>query len=118
MDECSDIFLKTMRELSGSPIDLGVWLQWYAFDVIGAITFQQRFGFMEQRKDVRDMIAGLEFGLWYGSLVGQIPELHPWMLGNPVLNHVLATVPALNEFHPIPKFTNVSFRNRSARSHC
>jgi hypothetical protein len=77
----------------------GTWLQWYSFDVIGAITFQQRFGFMEERKDVRDMIAGLEFGLWYGSLVGQIPELHPWILGNPVLNHVMATVPALNDVH-------------------
>jgi hypothetical protein len=118
MDDCSDIFLKAMRELSGSPVDLGAWLQWYAFDVIGAITFQQRFGFMEERKDVRDMIAGLEFGLWYGSLVGQIPELHPWILGNPVLNHVMATVPALNDVHLMPKFTNVSFGCRSTCSHC
>jgi cytochrome P450 len=107
MDECSVIFLKRMRELSDPPIDLGKWLQWYAFDVIGAITFQQRFGLMEERKDVRDMIAGIEFGLWYGSIVGQIPELHPWLLGSPLLNHILTTVPALNDVHPIPKFIAV-----------
>jgi hypothetical protein len=107
MDECSDIFLKAMRELSDSPIDLGKWLQWYAFDVIGAITFQQHFGFMEKRKDVQDMIAGIEFGLWYGSMVGQIPELHPWLLGSPFLNHIVTSVPALHDVHPIPKFIAV-----------
>jgi hypothetical protein len=103
MDKCSVIFLKAMHELSGAPLDLGKWLQWYAFDVIGAITFQQPFGFMEERKDIRDMIRGLEFGLWYGSLVGQIPEIHPWLLGNPFLNHLLPAIPALNDVHSVAK---------------
>lgn len=108
VDECSDIFLDAMRDLSGAPVDLGAWLQWYAFDVIGAITFRQRFGFMEERKDIQDMISGIETGLWYGSLVGQIPELHPWLLGSPLLMKVMESVPALQEFHPVPKMIRVS----------
>ncbi|KAL5366583.1 cytochrome P450 [Aspergillus floccosus] len=42
-----------------SPVDLHTWLQWYGCDVIGAITFQERFGFMEERKDVRGMIGAI-----------------------------------------------------------
>ncbi|KAJ6005379.1 cytochrome P450 [Penicillium sp. IBT 35674x] len=41
-DECTGIFIDAMRDLEGQQIDLGAWLQWYAFDVIGAITFQRR----------------------------------------------------------------------------
>lgn len=51
-DECTGIFLAATDNLAGELVDLGTWLQWYAFDVIGAITFQRRFGFMEERKDV------------------------------------------------------------------
>ena len=45
-DECTEIFIKAMRDLEGQAIDLSVWLQWYAFDVIASITFQRRFGFL------------------------------------------------------------------------
>src|SRR4051794_38212936 len=76
------------------------------FDVLGAITFQQRW-FMEGRKDVKDMVSGLEFGLRYGALFRQTPGLHPWLLGSRFLMHILATVPALNDVHPIPKFITV-----------
>ena len=81
-DECSAIFIDAMRDLEGQRVDLGAWLQWYAFDVIGAITFQHRFGFMEKRMDVQGMIGGLEVGLRYAGIVSQVPSLHSWMIGN------------------------------------
>lgn len=37
-DECTGIFLAAMGNLAGEPVDLRTWLQWYAFDVIGAIS--------------------------------------------------------------------------------
>ncbi|ETS84381.1 hypothetical protein PFICI_02406 [Pestalotiopsis fici W106-1] len=76
VDPCSEIFTNAMEELEGQVIDLGVWLQWYAFDVIGAMTFAKRFGFMEQRKDVKNVISGIDLGLRVGSILGQIPLLN------------------------------------------
>lgn len=62
-DKCTSIFLDAMRDLEGQDVDLGVWCQYYAFDVIGSITFQRRFGFMEKRQDYRNMIADIDLGL-------------------------------------------------------
>lgn len=75
VDECTDIFASTMRELEGQPLELAEWLQWYAFDVIASVTFQRRFGFMEERKDINGMIAGIEEGLGAVKILGQFPEL-------------------------------------------
>ncbi|QGA18767.1 hypothetical protein EYB26_006452 [Talaromyces marneffei] len=62
--------------------------QKYAFDVIGCITFQSRVGFMEQRKDIADMIAVIGKVLMYGAVIGQVPQLQsgPFRL-NFSINH-------------------------------
>lgn len=76
-DECTAIFMDAMRDLDSNTVDLAVWLQWYAFDVIGSITFQRRFGFMEQRRDVDNMIDGIDKGLQFVKIIGQYPEWLP-----------------------------------------
>ncbi|CAL3970624.1 unnamed protein product [Diplocarpon coronariae] len=116
IDICSAIFVATMRDIelenesktSNRGVDLGEWLQWYAFDVIGMITFHRRFGFMEQRKDVRDMIAGLETTQKYCALVGQVDGLHPWLAGNQKLMRALEAIPGLNVPNPLRTFVQVS----------
>jgi cytochrome P450 len=75
VDPCGKIFTDAMVELQGEVVDLGEWLQWYAFDVIGAITFSKRFGFMESRKDLGDVMVGLDVLTKYGSMAGQISWL-------------------------------------------
>ena len=90
-DECSEIFTRAMKDLEGKPVDLGVWLQWYAFDVIGAITFQRRFGFMEKREDIQGMIGDIDSSLRYAATIGQVPEFHPWLMGNLWVSRFLAT---------------------------
>lgn len=100
-DDCSDIFISSMKELSGQDVDLGEWLQWYAFDVISAITFQRRFGFMEQRKDVESMISDISFVLEAAAVVGQVPTLHPWTLGNNYVAKVLAWQPLVRVPDPL-----------------
>ncbi|KAH7160514.1 cytochrome P450 [Dactylonectria estremocensis] len=82
VDPCSEIFTEAMFDLQGQVVDLGEWVQWYAFDVIGAITFSRRFGFMEKRQDINHVIAGIEMGLRYAGIVGQVPWLHGYLLGN------------------------------------
>lgn len=105
-DECTSIFEAAMRDLQGQTIDLAVWLQWYAFDVIACITFQRRFGFLEQRKDVDSMIGDLDIGLGYIGLVSQFPSLHPWLMGNRrLLDFLHKIIPNLPD--PLARFMDV-----------
>lgn len=106
-DECSDIFIQAMKDLEGEVVDLGDWLQWYAFDVIGAITFQRRFGFMEKRQDILDMIAGINIALLYAGIIGQIPTLHPWLMGSSWVMKFVATQPFVSVPDPLRTIVNV-----------
>ncbi|KAL1862926.1 hypothetical protein Daus18300_008256 [Diaporthe australafricana] len=58
VNNCIDILSNRLRmsAKSGETIDLSKWFQYYAFDVIGEITYSKRFGFMETGKDISDMI--------------------------------------------------------------
>ncbi|KAF5589473.1 cytochrome P450 monooxygenase [Fusarium pseudocircinatum] len=102
VDPCSEIFSRSMLDLQGQVVDLGAWCQWYAFDVIGAITFSKRFGFMEHRKDINNVISGIEAGLKYAGIVGQIPSLHRFLLGNRTFRKIIAKLGAKD---PIPIVT-------------
>lgn len=46
VDRCADLFCMRLREFAarGEEFNLGHWFQCYAFDVIGDITYGQRFG--------------------------------------------------------------------------
>jgi cytochrome P450 len=108
-DECTAIFIDSMRDLSearSDPVDLSAWLQWYAFDVIACITFQRRFGFMEGRRDVDNMIGDLDLALKYVKVASQYPAVHPWLMGNHALLRVLEKViPGLPD--PLYSFVKV-----------
>jgi len=41
---------------TGEPFDFGLWLQFFAFDVMGTLTFSKRYGFLETGKDVGGML--------------------------------------------------------------
>lgn len=49
--------------------DFGVWLQYYAFDVIGELTYSKRLGFVDRGMDVDHIIGNLERLLGYVSVV-------------------------------------------------
>ena len=38
--------------------NFGLWIQMFAFDVIGEITFSKRLGFLERAEDVDGIMAG------------------------------------------------------------
>ncbi|EXJ79480.1 hypothetical protein A1O1_08744 [Capronia coronata CBS 617.96] len=65
--------------------DFGTWLQYYAFDVIGELTYSQRLGFVERGEDVDNIIGNLERLLNYVSVIGQIPALDKLFLKNPLI---------------------------------
>ncbi|KAK5702374.1 hypothetical protein LTR17_022371 [Elasticomyces elasticus] len=106
-DECNEIFINAMKELEAQKVDLSTWLQWYAFDVISALTFHRRFGFMEERRDVENMIKDISQGLVAAAAVSQVPRLHPWLMGSRWLPTLLAAQPFFRV--PDPLRTVVKF---------
>lgn len=79
VDECIDIFLGKLSHFarSGVSIDLAHWFQCYAFDVIGGITYSERFGFLDNGADVAGIMAALDKSMVYSTLIGIFPKLHP-----------------------------------------
>ncbi|RAO74216.1 uncharacterized protein BHQ10_010228 [Talaromyces amestolkiae] len=57
--------------------DLFTWMQFYAFDVIGEITFGRSFGLIEAGYDKDRLLhAAHVASINYGSNVGLVPEIH------------------------------------------
>ena len=93
IDSTSKVFVHRMRQLyanTGKICDLGEWLQWYAFDVIGEMTFSRRFGFLEQGKDVGGIIRILHSSGWYTAVFGQMPWLDYLLAKNPIWGEYFA----------------------------
>ncbi|PYH32924.1 cytochrome P450 [Aspergillus neoniger CBS 115656] len=67
-----------------SVFDISTWLQYYAFDVIGEMTFSKRLGFLQQGRDVKGIIMSLEKMFDYAGKIGQIPWLDYVFLKNPL----------------------------------
>ncbi|GES61892.1 cytochrome P450 [Aspergillus terreus] len=64
--------------------DIAIWLQYYAFDVIGHLTFSKPLGFLEHGKDVDGIIGSLEKTLDYAGKIGQMPWLDYVFVKNPL----------------------------------
>jgi Cytochrome P450 len=73
VDSCTALFMQRLGEFAdrNESVDLGTWLQYYAFDVVGELTFALKLGFLEQGKDVDGMMEAI-----VGMLVSQIPFRH------------------------------------------
>ncbi|RAL17642.1 cytochrome P450 [Aspergillus homomorphus CBS 101889] len=82
VDSCIDLLRKQLDRASSSlsVFDLGHWSQCYAFDVIGEITFGERFGFLDQMLDVNNIIATLDTGLGASSYIGLYIWLRPYFI--------------------------------------
>ncbi|KAJ8106217.1 hypothetical protein OPT61_g9684 [Boeremia exigua] len=82
IDTCNTILLKRLGEYAenGKTLDVRELMQFYAFDVIGEITVGSRFGLMEDDGDKSGIIAALDEGMEYASIIGLIPEWH-WRIG-------------------------------------
>ncbi|KAJ6041289.1 uncharacterized protein N7446_010820 [Penicillium canescens] len=78
VDECVRIFCGKLEGFSKSKqsINMGTWLQYYAFDVITNITFGKSFGYLEKAKDIDNMIAKLDQSNLYSALAGLFPSVH------------------------------------------
>lgn len=71
VDSCSILFVSQLSKFAAEnqPIDMGQWLQYYAFDVVGELSFAKKLGFLEKGTDVDGMMEAIE---------GMLVSLHDW----------------------------------------
>lgn len=52
------------------------WLAWFAFDVMGEVSFSRQFGFLEEGRDIDNTLQGIENMIWSGIVIAELPELY------------------------------------------
>ncbi|SPO07488.1 related to pisatin demethylase cytochrome P450 [Cephalotrichum gorgonifer] len=65
-------------------VDLGDWLHYFAFDVLGEIAFSKKFGFLDEGRDVERAIAVIDEMQRYNGIVGQVPWMDYVLRRNPL----------------------------------
>jgi cytochrome P450 len=68
VDNTTKLFLKQTEKLyvgKEDGCDFTRWLQFYAFDVIGEITYSKRHGFIEKNEDIDGIVAYLTWLFLY-----------------------------------------------------
>lgn len=113
IDSCIELFMSRLSELtsSGDSIDMGAWLQYYAFDVVGEVTFASKLGFLEKGTDIDGMMKAIEGMLTYAALCGQVPEYHKYLLGNPLFSLLM---PAMETWNQVLVFTLKAINSRAS----
>lgn len=76
--------LDTQYADTGEVLDLGLWLQFFAFDVIGELTFSKRLGFLAHGSDVESIIRSIGANFDRISVLGQMPWLDLCWWKNPL----------------------------------
>ncbi|KAK4948640.1 hypothetical protein LTR10_012644 [Elasticomyces elasticus] len=76
VDQCSNLFIQRLGEMAqaGQTVDLGHWLQMYAFDVVTELFYGKAFGLMEARQDFGwfDLLEGVVQAV---AIMGMIPHV-------------------------------------------
>lgn len=113
VDSCTQIFLDKLGSFADQkiPVDLGAWLQYYSFDVVGELVFAKKLGFLEEGRDVDGMIQAIQGMLVYASLCGQVPEMHHVLLGNPLFPIFL---PQMETWNSVVNFSLKAINSRAS----
>ncbi|KAI6299158.1 hypothetical protein MCOR29_011034 [Pyricularia oryzae] len=118
VDNTTKLFLdQTQRLFADKPAgddsgcDFGRWLQFYAFDVIGEITYSKRHGFVEKNEDIDGIVSYLSKLFLYVAPVGQMPLLDLLFLKNPVYLK-LSQWGLFDSTFPVAKFARARMAER------
>ena len=66
--------ISDVTEAGKQPLDTSTWLQYFAFDAMGAFNFSHRFGFLENAADVDGCVAAIGVFVYCKSK-HKLPEL-------------------------------------------
>lgn len=110
VDNCTRLFVEKLKHFAyDSVVHLDEWFHFYAFDVVGMITFMQPFGMLEKGRDDFGLDTHFD-ALAYMSVVGLIPGLHDWLIGNARLLRFLNSFQSFRENNIALKVRDVSGR--------
>ena len=91
VDSTIHCFFEQLDERFARPsrvCNLDVWLQMFAFDVIGSITFSKRLGFLEQGRDIDGIMENSWQYFRKAAVVSQIPWVDYIWTKNPILQRL------------------------------
>ncbi|OTA92375.1 hypothetical protein M434DRAFT_325550 [Hypoxylon sp. CO27-5] len=114
VDRTIEVFCQELDRrfvLPGKVCDFGAWLQYFAFDVVGEITFSKRLGFLEEGRDVEGIMASIWHWFEYVAIVGQMPWLDSLWVKNTFVSRLR---PA--KWSPMVQFANKREEERRAMS--
>ncbi|KAE8150656.1 cytochrome P450 [Aspergillus avenaceus] len=105
----------------GQVCDFARWLQFFAFDVIGDITYSKRHGFIEQNEDIDGIVQSLARIFNYAGPIGQMPWLDKLFWKNPIFD-AMQQWGLLDNSHPVAVFARQRMQERmsspiAARDH-
>lgn len=75
VDEVTELLLQQLDQrfvVSHETFDLGDWLEFFAFDVMGTMTFSKRYGFLENGKDDKMLMEAIWNSLTSNASVSPI----------------------------------------------
>ena len=109
IDKMIELLEQRLDELSEKeePVEIGLWLQFLAWDILGEVMFSTRFGFLDQGRDIGNSIKN-NFGLAvYVTLMAYAQWIHAVFLGNPILRWL--------DFQPNEHTFNIALEAIAAR---
>ncbi|KAL3421108.1 cytochrome P450 [Phlyctema vagabunda] len=92
VDETINFFMKTTTDRYANKIgpegslDIGQWMQYFAFDVLGQLVYGERHGFIERNDDVDGIIGVVNVGNIYNYNIGHVSWMDSFLYKNPMLN--------------------------------
>lgn len=87
VDSTTDAFVEqTTKRYCGSDKECNFyqWLQFYALDVIGELTWSKRMGFIDSDRDIGNVCKSMAANLAYAGPIGQMPWLDLIWVKNPI----------------------------------
>jgi Cytochrome P450 len=87
IDDTIELLIRKIDEhikSNAGVFDLGDYLHYFAFDVLGEVAFSRSFGFLAEGRDVENAIKTIDNSQKYNGLVGQVPELDRFLRRNPL----------------------------------
>ena len=86
IDEVIALFERRLDEFNQQrePLELGKWLHFLTYDLLGEIMFSNRFGFLDEGRDVGRSIANNFYLSLYVTYAVYVQWLHSILLGNPI----------------------------------
>lgn len=70
---------------TNEPVEFSLWIHFLTWDILGEVTFSERFGFLDQARDVGNAIKNTFALALYITTAAYIQWLHALLLGNPIL---------------------------------